>query len=700
MEPSDEQRAIVRELETGRNIVVDAVAGSGKTTTIIFAADALKDRRILILTYNQKLKEETRQRLLEHEHVDVHNYHSFVHNVFKVPCHDDKMMSDFVSASIAGSEEPTNFPQYDLVILDEVQDMTPLYFQLVHLIRSKITQKDPQLCCLGDRMQCIYEFMKADARFITSCQDVFQRFNRRPWAASTLRLATTFRMAHPTAAFLNRVFLLEDRLVGHAREGNVPIYIHDNLYQLDKTVPWLESIVKAIQEFGPGNTFVLAPSLRSANSPVRRLENFLVQYMRTPCYVPTADERELNRPAMSGKVVFSTFHQSKGMERDLVLVYGIEDSSIHRYTSRTSCDNKLYVALTRSKKQLIVLQDETKPVLAYVNAQQLPNTSRVLTKSPLIRWLRLHPHVLEKELASKVEGTTTYPRYAQVTGLLRHCHFEDLAKLEEMTCTYETVHPPQEDRYKNILMMIPNHVVTKILPLQTEEISDLTGMALQAWIEFKIAGTLLSIGQSSKKRDDDLTPQTLLLLTNDYDADVNSSYQSRRRQISDTQHNWLLPAHLEAVWTNFSRKIGRTEATTFAFEVPVHYKVDDLCTAASAKLATSISGRIDILETDSETGRVTVWELKFVSQIQSHHIVQAAIYGILYSLSTGIDPDVLVYNMKTDHLIRVYLPESKEHALDCLRLLLYFKSSDANNFSDELFQKNAETIAKNLLKVS
>ena len=45
------------------NVIVDSVAGSGKTTSIIYIAKSLKKKRILLLTYNSKLKIETKERV-------------------------------------------------------------------------------------------------------------------------------------------------------------------------------------------------------------------------------------------------------------------------------------------------------------------------------------------------------------------------------------------------------------------------------------------------------------------------------------------------------------------------------------------------------------------------------------------------------------------------------------------------------------
>ena len=58
---SDEQREIVNAM-SDHNVIVDAVAGSGKTTTILHIAKTYADQRILVLTYNSKLRLETQYR--------------------------------------------------------------------------------------------------------------------------------------------------------------------------------------------------------------------------------------------------------------------------------------------------------------------------------------------------------------------------------------------------------------------------------------------------------------------------------------------------------------------------------------------------------------------------------------------------------------------------------------------------------------
>ena len=52
-------------VKTGKNVVVDAVAGTGKTTLILSLAKELIHKNILQMTYNKSLKFEVREKIKE-----------------------------------------------------------------------------------------------------------------------------------------------------------------------------------------------------------------------------------------------------------------------------------------------------------------------------------------------------------------------------------------------------------------------------------------------------------------------------------------------------------------------------------------------------------------------------------------------------------------------------------------------------------
>lgn len=109
----------------------------------------------------------------------------------------------------------------------------------------------------------------------------------------------------------------------HAIKGGLPV--HYVICQSFGSRPFriiMEYLRKGCQL---SDLFILAPSVKSEKSPVRQLANKLTE-RGIPIYVPTSDEEKLDDDLLRGKIVFSTFHQVKGLERPIVLVFNFDVS--------------------------------------------------------------------------------------------------------------------------------------------------------------------------------------------------------------------------------------------------------------------------------------------------------------------------------------------------------------------------------------
>jgi len=62
---SDEQQNIITHIKDGKNVQVDACAGSGKSTTILSAAKAMPEKTFLLITYNKSLRKEIKEKVDE-----------------------------------------------------------------------------------------------------------------------------------------------------------------------------------------------------------------------------------------------------------------------------------------------------------------------------------------------------------------------------------------------------------------------------------------------------------------------------------------------------------------------------------------------------------------------------------------------------------------------------------------------------------
>jgi superfamily I DNA/RNA helicase len=130
---TSEQNNILNKL-TVSNLIVDSVAGSGKTTSILHIAKKFITSKILCLTYNAKLKIETREKIrdLNLTNIEAHSYHSFCVKYYSKKAYNDVEILSLIKKEI----NPKIKLNYSMIILDEAQDLTPIYYELVLKILS------------------------------------------------------------------------------------------------------------------------------------------------------------------------------------------------------------------------------------------------------------------------------------------------------------------------------------------------------------------------------------------------------------------------------------------------------------------------------------------------------------------------------------------------------------------------------------
>ena len=201
---SSEQNDIIKQIELNNNVVIDSVAGSGKTTCNLHIAKYFNNMNILLLTYNSKLKLETREKVqaLNIDNIEVHSYHSFCVKYYDKYCFTDTIINNI----IRNKQSPIKNFAYDLIVLDEAQDMTCLYYELVCKI-YKDNNNNVKICIFGDKKQSIFDFNKADSRYITFANQLFN-FNNYTWVKCNLSIS--FRITHEMSLFINKCLLKED----------------------------------------------------------------------------------------------------------------------------------------------------------------------------------------------------------------------------------------------------------------------------------------------------------------------------------------------------------------------------------------------------------------------------------------------------------------------------------------------------------
>lgn len=353
-EPSAEQREIIKKLKTN-NIKVQAVAGSGKTTTALQMAQAYKNKKFLLLTYNNRLAAENSQKVEDYgiENIDVYTFHAFGEVLYEIDCKTDLGIVKIVEEDLLAKN--ADGLEYDVIIVDEVQDMKQLYFEFVTKFLHQVYYKS-RVCVMGDFRQAIYEFMGTDARYLKNAAQIFTA-NDLEWV--DLQLSSSFRVPKEIADVINDELLKEKFMKGLNEEPNAFEY---HIFSRDEIKTYFyNEILPLIKEYGYENVFILNNSVKPANwkgaSKLHiRIANWLTRE-GIPIYLTTGPKK--GDEESKNKLIISTFHQSKGLERDLVFVLNFNSNyfQINKRDSYKTLPNILYVAATRAKKKLVLVNE-------------------------------------------------------------------------------------------------------------------------------------------------------------------------------------------------------------------------------------------------------------------------------------------------------------------------------------------------------
>lgn len=352
---SDEQKLIIN---SSSNMTINAVAGSGKSTVILHYALKYPTKRMLQITYNNMLKHEIRKKanLLNINNLLVHTYHSLA-----VGFYDNKAYNDEEIKKILQNNTPisSNYP-YDIILIDETQDMMTDYYLLIKKFISD-TKSNPQILIFGDVYQGIYEFKGASYKFLTLAHKIWNL----PF--KTMTLSTSFRMTNQTAWFVNNCMLGYNR-INCVKDGPKVDYYIGNSFKIHEIIG--KQIITLIKKEGikEEDIFILSPSVKSEN-PYKKLENYLVA-QGYKCMTPISDDAKLDDKIINNKIVFTTYHQSKGRERKVVVLYSFDNSYFDFYLkgeNQQVCPNILYVGATRAMEKLILIHDSKSKQLEFLN---------------------------------------------------------------------------------------------------------------------------------------------------------------------------------------------------------------------------------------------------------------------------------------------------------------------------------------------
>ena len=617
---SIEQENIVKSIHESKNVIVESVAGSGKTTSNIYIAK-LTNKSILLLTYNTKLKMETREKIynLDIQNMEVHSYHSFCVKNYNHKCFTDYEIINIIKNDTIVKKKF----KYDLLILDEAQDITPLYHQLICKIYKDNSKTNCQICLLGDRAQSIYDFNRADSRFIIYADQIFN-LNNFEW--NKISLSESYRITHEMAQFINHCMSNKFNITSNKISGIKPKYLITDSFSDSVNCKQFIELQKYLKKYRPEEIFILAPSVKNQKSPVRQFENLIKKNLKNvQVYVPITDEEKLDEEILKNKLVFSTFHQAKGLERKVVFIYGFDNSYFKFFKKDKNpkiCPNELYVAVTRALEHLVIIHGINNEYLDFLNIKLLDKYANVISDGPL--------------KINKYKVTKTFE--ISVTDLIKHLPVDVL----DNCIKYLTI---ENIKAKNQKISIPYKSKQS---KGVESISEITGTAIPSYLEYKKTGKMTIYNESltyDNKNDEVESPE---FIDSDNDTDNKQMYDLKKINLSKlktdellfianyycskksgflykicqiTDYNWLTQENLDLSYLRLNN-LGISNKAKYEqyFEVVKYPELLDK----------RLYGYIDCID-DIETNNV--YEFKCVKKLENEHYLQLAVYMYLYEIT-------------------------------------------------------------------
>jgi len=664
--PSEEQRRILALLGEGHNVLGDCVAGSGKTTSVLLLAQMYPGKRILQVTYNSQLKTEVRQKAaaLSLTNLEIHTYNSLCVKYYHREGYKNDKLRDVTERD---TPPLMPIPRKDIVVLDETQDMTMLLYRLVKKFLVDSPNKSPTLLCLGDKYQGLYKFMGADARYLTLAPSLWER----PFIPCTL--TTSYRLTNQMASFVNNVMLGYPRITA-VRAGPKVLYkvcdpwrVHSSI--CDALLPrLLDGSVK------PDDIFVLAGSIKSAKTPVRLLENAFAAH-GIPCYFPVSDDKAIDEEVIGGKVVFSTFHQAKGRERKIVILYGFDETYFQYYGKECdplTCPETLYVAATRAKERLFLLQSNA--------AAPLPFLKATVAEMAWLPYIEVQG--MPRVIAAAATTVTDDRHNTTPTDLVRYLSDPTLTLLDAVATELFEV-----EEGASYSVAIPSKVT---FDGTVEDVSDINGIAIPAMYEALTRKEESTIETYTRREYDNLCRDNehpflraayarlgktiksatgFVRLTVMYVSLVEKLYH-KMNQI--TRHTWLTKAMMDACFVALDKHVPA--------DAVYEHEVDHTTTAFPEYGTITVNGRMDVVSDDC------VIELKCVDALTLEHKMQLVVYAWMWREAVAATEGTRVFklvNIRTGETLR--LRSNSPFVDEAVRILMDNKYTRLPEVSDAVF---------------
>ena len=368
------QLRIRNAVRAGSDLRVIAHAGTGKTSTLMWALPI--GVPTLFLEYNRDLRLEARSAAekLGLSSVDVHNYDSFLvqHYDASAPSKSFEMAMSLV---LRGDCPPKSIFSYDIVVVDEAQDLTKPFVHFVQKIiddnRGGQGTTPVQVIMAGDPKQTVYSFRGASSQYLTDAS-AWPWHGTKPGGAAfppCFSLSQTFRFGNGLCGFVNdfcsaRFSQLEwESDITSAHQGG-----GIKKWSMGVQPPATALVEAYMLAIAQGHTVcVLAASVREENV---LLTSFTEQVSAAGEPLRISDEEEGGR-----QPVLRTVHTVKGKQYDVVFFFMCqEDMWLTKVNKQLKKEKAtlLYVGCTRARQMLHLVEDASERVVSQLQTGSGP----------------------------------------------------------------------------------------------------------------------------------------------------------------------------------------------------------------------------------------------------------------------------------------------------------------------------------------
>lgn len=649
---SNEQNSILSNISTF-NISINAVAGSGKTTTSLLISKHYTNLNILLLTFNSRLKKETRNKIEEQQlkNIDMHSFHSFGYSFYSKESINDSGLNKILQLNL----DPINMKKkYDIIIIDEAQDLTSLFFKFIHKIIKDFSNEDYKLCMIGDIKQNIYKFKGSDVEYIMNPEKFFT--NKFEWKKLTLSIS--FRVPNTVTNLVNDLLQIPNYINPYKLTNDKPILIVEkNMFNPKIT---LELILSEIKQNKIEDIIILAPSIKGQKTPLRRLSEELLN-KNIPLFIPISDDELIDTDILDNKLTFCTFHQSKGIERKIVFLFNF-DESYNIYYNKTckKFPNELYVAMTRCSSKLYLIQNSENNIIKFTN------------KESLLNFCSIKGDVMSLKNTTNDKSHKFFKNDYTVIDLCNYINSELLEYLFSLV-SMKTLTP------KSYKINLPNKIIQE--SGLVESVQEINAEIILLYYNYKKRGYISKLDIKNKQYsytqvylniDEDLIEVlTEIAISN---CAISSGYHHKKNQI--TNFKWLSLDILEQTYNRIDLALEGCDKyqTECALLINTNLLGFDF----------NISGRCDMItyHTVDNKHYNILWEFKACSEEKIEHILQLCLYNYLFNNKLDIHSYRLI-NILTNKVIEINIDHQISQKI-LETLLLYKRTKNIYNLYEGL----------------